>query len=59
MVEDAEVPDPAAPFQRRGGKARRYWGKMNRGIKNFRRRRARRRYPQQARSDDAAAKGVS
>lgn len=41
------MPDPAATFQRRGGKARRYWGKVNRGVKNFRRRRERRRLTHQ------------
>lgn len=57
VVEDAEVPEAASTFQRRPGKARRYWGKVNRGIKNFRRRRrARQRLPQ-AVADDTA-KGV-
>lgn len=57
VVEDGEAPDPAATFQRRGGKARRYWGKVNRGIKNFRRRRARRRGTHT--KTDAVPKSVS
>lgn len=60
VVEDAELPDPTATFQRRGGgKARRYWGKVNRGVKNFRRRRERRRLQhRQTRGGDVAG-GVS
>lgn len=57
VVEDGEAPDSAATFQRRGGRARRYWGKVNRGIKNFRRRRARRRGPHA--KTDAVARTVS
>lgn len=35
---------PEVTFQRRGGsRARRYWGKVHRGIKNFKRRRRARR----------------
>lgn len=57
VVEDGEAPDPAATFQRRGCRARRYWGKVNRGIKNFRRRRARRRVSHA--KADGVAKSVS
>lgn len=58
-MEDADIPDPAATFTRRGGKARRYWGKVNRGVKNFRRRRERRRLQRhQAKGGDVVS-GVS
>ncbi|CAM9342639.1 unnamed protein product [Pylaiella littoralis] len=57
VVEDTEMPEPASTFQRRGGKARHYWGKVNRGVKNFRRRRERRRLQHQAKKCDVAIGG--
>lgn len=59
VVEDADIPDPAATFQRRGGKARRYWGKVNRGVKNFRRRRERRRLQRHQTKGGDVVSGVS
>ncbi|CAN0052001.1 unnamed protein product [Ectocarpus sp. 12 AP-2014] len=57
VVEDAEIPDAASTFQRRGGKARRYWGKVNRGVKSFRRRREMRRLKHQTGACDVTGAG--
>lgn len=39
VEKDENKPEDGATFQRQKGKARRYWCRVNRGIKNFKRRR--------------------
>lgn len=44
VERDEDVAEDGSTFLRQKGKARRYWCRMNRGIKNFRRRRRARKF---------------
>lgn len=59
-MEDDSKPEAVTTFQRRGGgKSRRYWGRVSRGMNNFRRRRATRRTKQPPAGKEELDEGVS